>query len=438
MTPCDTLIFARWVCPVRPAGPTLDDHAVAIDAGRIVAVLPAADAAAAFSPRTTIERPHHLLTPGFVNAHTHAAMTLFRGMAEDVALDAWLSDTIWPAEAQIVGHEMVIDGTRLAIAEMLGGGTTCFADMYLFPDAAADVADECRMRAVLGLPVIDFPTAWARDPDEYFSRAVTVADRCQPNPLLTTQFAPHSAYAVSAENLARTRVLADQLDSRVHVHLHETAAEVSDSLSAHGVRPLQALQQAGLVNGGLVAAHAVHLSDDDLTQLAAAGVSVVHCPESNAKLASGLANVVRLRDAGVTVALGTDGAASNNDLDMLGEMRTAALLSRLATGNAAALTAADCLEMATLAGARALGLDAETGTIEPGKAADLACIDLRAAATWPVHDPVTHLVYSAGREQVVDTWVAGRALQRDGRLTGIDTGAVLDRSLEWLDRHRAC
>ncbi len=434
MQRCDTLILPEWCVPVEPAGTVLSQHAIAVQDGRIVAVLPAAEARERFRAGAVVNRPGHVLIPGLVNAHTHAAMTVFRGVADDLPLERWLADGIWPNEKRWASAGMVRDGTRHAIAEMLLSGVTCFSDQYFFPEVVAATAAECHVRAMVGTPVIDFATAWAEDASGCLRKGAEVHDRYAEDPLIGTCFTPHSIYVVSDEAFRELRVLADQLDVPVQIHLHETAHEVEDAVRTTGKRPLERLRELGLLNASLTAVHAVHLTDEEIRNLADAGASVVHCPRSNLKLASGIAPVVRLQSAGITVALGTDGAASNNVLDMLGEMRTAALLAKVAASNAAALTAAEALRMATLDGARALGIDDVTGSVTPGKWADLACINLLTLNSQPVYDPVSQLVYTAHPEQVTDVWVAGRQLVEQHRLVGLDEADILQRSAEWRER----
>lgn len=413
----------------------MTDCAVAVADGRITELLDAEAARQKYRPAVVVDRPGHVLIPGLINAHTHAAMTLFRGIADDLPLNTWLSDGIWPHEKRWASAELVRDGTRHAIAEMLKCGVTCFSDQYFFPEVVAATAVELHMRAMVGTPVIDFATAWSGDAADCLQKGIDlVHDRYVDHPLVSTCFAPHSTYVVSDVAFRDLRVLADQLDARIQIHLHESAEEVRQSLQSTGRRPFERLSDLGLVNSSLLAVHAVHMTDTELARMADAGVAVAHCPHSNLKLASGIARVSAMQAAGVTVALGTDGAASNNTLDMLAEMRTAALLAKAASGNAAALPAAAALRMATIDGARALGLSDTIGSIEPGKWADLTCIDLQSLNSQPVYDPVAQVVYTARSEQVSDVWVAGRHLVDSGRLTQLDEAELLGRSAEWQQR----
>lgn len=434
MEKVDTLIKARWIAPVVPAGPALEHHAVAIRQGRIVALLPADEALAHYEATEVIDRPGHLLIPGLINAHTHAAMSLLRGLADDLPLMAWLQDHVWPAEQRWMSAEFVEHGSELAMAEMLLGGTTTFNDMYFFPDVVARSAARIGMRACVGMILIKFPTVWADDSADYLRKGLELRDEYKGHPLISTAFAPHAPYTVEDEYLVKIRRLADELEAPVHMHLHETADEVSGSIAECGVRPLARLERLGLVSPMLMAVHMTQLEDTEIERVAAAGASIVHCPESNLKLASGFCPVAKLIDAGANVCLGTDGAASNNDLDMLGEMRTAALLAKGVAGRADAVSARQALAMATINGARALGLAEETGSIEPGKWADLCCVNLERAATWPVYDPVAQLVYATSRDQVEDVWVAGRRMVADGRLARLDDAVMMARAEAWRDR----
>ena len=430
----DTLIEAGWVVPVEPHGVVLEGHAVAVDGGTVVAVLPLAEARARFAAREVVSRPGSVLIPGLVNAHTHNPMTLMRGVADDLALHEWLQQHIWPVEAAVIGPEFVADGVELAIAEMLRGGTTCCNENYFFPDVQAATYKRHGFRARVGLPVIDFPTAWAKTDDEYFDRAGEVHDQWRGDPLVSTAFAPHAPYTVSDSSFGRIRMLADQLDIPVHCHVHETAQEVAESQERHGQRPLARLDRLGLVNDRLIAVHMTALDQAEIELCAQRGVSVVHCPESNLKLASGFCPVGKLQAAGVNVAIGTDGAASNNDLDMFGELRTAALLAKAVAGDPTALDAAAALRAATLGSARAMGLEAQVGSIEPGKQADLACIDLDPLETQPLFHVLSQLAYATGRHQVTDVWIAGKRKLRDRVLVDMDAEALVANARQWRAR----
>ncbi len=433
-TRIDLLIEARWVVPVEPHGIVLEHHAVVVDAGRIRELLPIADARQKYSARETRVLDEHALIPGLINAHTHNPMTLMRGIADDLPLMTWLTDHIWPAEARAMSAEFVHDGVELAIAEMLRGGTTCCNENYFFPDAQAATYRRHGFRALVGLPVIEFPSAWARTRDEYFDKALAVHDEYRGDGLIGTAFAPHAPYTVSNESFERVRMLSDQLDIPVHVHVHETAQEIDDSRRDHGVRPLARLQGLGIVNDHLIAVHMTQLDEAEIRLCAEAGVSVVHCPESNLKLASGFCPAEALRRAGVNIALGTDGCASNNDLDMFGEMRTAALLAKGVSGDASAFDASFALRTATLNAARALGWGDRVGSIEPGKAADLTAVRLDALETQPVFNVVSQLIYACGRHQVSDVWIAGTPKLVAGVLVDMDVATLRAKAREWRQR----
>jgi len=429
----DLLIHADWVIPVESPG-VLEQYSIAIADGRITAIAPRVDAQSQIDARETVTLSGHALIPGLINAHTHSPMTLFRGLADDMPLMSWLNDHIWPAEARWVHEEFVADGSRLAIAEMIRSGTTCFNDMYFFADVTGRVAAQAGMRAVVGLIVIDFASAWANDADGYFDRAIAVHDQFRNHPLVSTAFAPHAPYSVSDAPLRRVGVLANELELPVHIHVHETAAEVRGSLEQAGHRPIERLRQLDLINPALMAVHMTQLETTEIELFAANGAQVVHCPESNLKLASGHCPVGQLMDAGINVALGTDGAASNNDLDMLGEMQSAALQAKGVGADACALPAEQALRMASLNGARALGIDHETGSLAVGKSADIVAIDLSQPETQPVFHPVSQIVYAAGREQVQHVWIAGRQVLHNRALTTIDLSLTLQRAAVWRDR----
>ncbi len=434
MQSVDTLVEARWVIPVEPEDVVLEHHTVVIDAGRIRAILPHAQARSGYAANRTVELREHVLLPGLVNAHTHAGMTLMRGFADDLPLMRWLEEHVWPVERRWVSEDFVRDGTMLAIAEMLRGGTTCFNDMYFYPGEAGHAAAAAGMRCVLGMIVLDFPTVWASSADEYLSRAAEIHDEFRSHPLVDTAFAPHAPYTVSDGPLERVRILADEMDVPVHIHLHETAGEVNGALAEQGVRPFARLERLGLVSPRLMAVHMTALEDSEIDRLAECGAHVVHCPESNLKLASGFCPVAKLLAAGVNVALGTDGAASNNDLDMIQEMRTASLLAKAVARDATAVPAHRAISMATIAGARALGKDDAIGSLVPGKAADMIAVDLSAIESQPVYDAASQVAFSASRRQVSHVWVAGRALLCDGELLTVDEDQVLERARHWGQR----
>lgn len=411
----DLQINARWIIPIEPAGVVLERHAVIIAAGKIRAVTPQDAAARDFTPARTVDLPEHVLIPGLINLHAHCAMNLMRGIADDLPLMRWLQEAIWPTESRHANRHFVRDGTLLAAAEMLRGGITTCNDMYFHPEAAAEAFDQAGMRAVIGITVLDFPTPYASDADDYFRKGLAARDAWRHHPRLAFALAPHAPYTVSDASLQRAASLAAELDTILHIHVHETQQEIADALAQHGTRPLQRLASLGLLGNGFVGVHAVHLDDTDIELLSLHGCSVAHCPTSNMKLASGASPIPRLLARGINVGLGTDGAASNNRLDLFQEMRHASLLAKVTQLDATAIPAHTALHMATLGGARALGLDTRIGSIMPGKEADLCAVALDALETRPCYDPASHLVYAAGREHVTHVWVGGEIRVDKGR-----------------------
>jgi len=434
MEAIDTLIYAGWVIPVEPAGEILEHHAIAIDQGKIIAVLPSTQAVGRFTPRITHRLSNHLLIPGLINAHTHAAMNLLRGYADDLPLQEWLNTRIWPAEQAWVSPAFVADGTRLAIAEMLRSGITCVNDMYFFPEVVGEMAEKAGIRAVLGLILIDFPTAYAQHADEYLQKARETYQDFKDHPTVHTALAPHAPYTVSDEPLQKVKALAAEFDIPIHMHVHETLGEVEDAVKQTGERPLARLQKLGLVDKRLLAVHMTQLTPDEIQLLAQQGAHVVHCPESNLKLASGFCPVTQLLQAGVNVALGTDSVASNDDLDMLGEMRTAALLAKGLSQDASSVPAAQALQMATLNGAKALGIDEVTGSLVVGKAADITAIDMSDLETQPIYNALSQVVYAVGRDKVTDVWVAGKHLLKSRALTSLDIHDLKAKTHLWRDK----
>lgn len=432
----DTLLTARWIVPVEPSGTVLEHHGVAIHDGQIKAVLPVEELEVVFNPKERLDFDDHVLIPGLINLHTHAAMTLMRGLADDLPLMEWLNRHIWPAETKHVDRQFVLDGTALACAEMLKGGITCFNDMYFFPESAAEAVLACGMRAVLGMIIIDFPTAYGADADDYLNKGLALRDQYRNHPLLSFCMAPHAPYTVSDKAFTKLLTYAEQLDLPIHLHLHETEDEIQSSLAQYRLRPIQRLEGLGVLGPNLVAVHMVHLIPPEIELIAGKGCHVAHCPSSNLKLASGIAPIPELLHHGVNLGLGTDGAASNNRLDLFQEMRLAALLAKAASHKADTLPAHQALRMATLNGARALGKEALIGSLLPGKAADLVAVDLSALELSPCYDPVSHLVYAAGREQVTDVWVNGRRLLAAGRLTTLDTEELRAKAAQWREKIR--
>ena len=432
MTVVDTLIHARWIIPVEPESVTYEHHTLVVDGGRIIDLLPTEMAKQKYQGTTTENLENHALLPGLINSHTHAAMTLMRGIADDLQLMDWLQNHIWPLEQKWMSEAFVKDGTDLAIAEMILGGTTCFNDMYFFPEITAAQAIHHGIRASVGLIVIDFPTVWAENSNAYIEKGLALHDQLRHHPLISTPFAPHAPYTVSDAPLQKIKTIADELELPIHMHVHETLHEVEQDQS--GQRPLQRLHDLGLIDPSFIAVHMTQLTDDEIARFAESGAHIVHCPESNLKLASGFCPVAKCIAAGINVALGTDGAASNNDLDMFGEMRTAALLGKAVADDASAIPAMTALRMATINGAKALGLDHETGSLSIGKAADVIAVDLSPLETQPLYCPVSQIVYAASRQQVTDVWVAGKRLLKQRHLTTVNIDELKIKIAEWRER----
>lgn len=421
----DCVISARWVVPVVPHNTVLEHHSVVIQRGRIGAVTPTHTLSQEHQALPRIHLPEHLLTAGLINTHGHAAMTLLRGYADDLELMDWLNHHIWPVENRVVNEAFVYDGTSLAIAEMIAGGTTTATDTYFFPDQVARAYLDQHMRAQVCMPVVQFPNAWASTEAQHIDKALSFDDDMKDKPLIRTAFAPHAPYTVTDQAFSSVLGHAQRRGIPIHLHLHEAASELTDG------RPLERMEALGLLTHHLQAVHMTQLSSREIERLAAARVHVVHCPESNMKLASGICPVAALKAAGVNVALGTDGAASNNNLDMLEEARSAALLAKVSTQDSTALTAAEALDMATINGARLLGLADETGSIEPGKAADLMAVDFSGFGTRPVYHPISHLIYVASASHVSHTWVAGECLYQDRQYTRLDVQSLQGRVENW-------
>lgn len=430
----DTVIQARWIIPVEPEKTVLTDHAIVIDDGIIKAILPISVVRAQFTPHHHINLNQHAIIPGLINLHTHAAMTLLRGLADDLPLMEWLNHHIWPTETKFVDENFALDGVKLACAEMLKGGITCFNDMYYFPEITAQAVIESGMRAAIGLIAIDFPSPYASDADDYLAKGLALRDQHPLHSRLTFCLAPHAPHTVSDKALATIMTYADQLELPIHIHLHETSAEIESSLKTYRLRPLARLHQLGLLGPKLIAVHMIHLSGHEIQLLKQQNCHVAHCPSSNLKLASGFAPIIELLAQGVNVGIGTDGAASNNRLDMFGEMRLTALLAKANSNKADALPAHQALRMATLNGAIALGLDHITGSLAVGKAADITAVDFSGLTLSSCFDPVSHLVYVAGQEHVSHVWVDGKLLLDEGELVTLNERELINRAMHWHKR----
>jgi 5-methylthioadenosine/S-adenosylhomocysteine deaminase len=427
----DQIINARWIIPIVPHNRVLEDCALVIDQGNILALLPQEEAAKRYQSQQTLNLHSHVLMPGLVNAHGHAAMSLLRGYADDQPLHTWLNDHIWPAEGRWVSEEFVRDGTELALAEMIKTGTTCFADMYFYPEQAAQVCLDAKIRCQLAFPILDFPTAWGTGPDDYLSKGLGLHDTFRGNHLINVAFGPHAPYTVSDAPLQKIAMLSQEMDMPIHIHLHETAQEVNDSLSYYGKRPTQRLMDLGLLSPLAQCVHMTQIDDSDIALLQQTGAHVIHCPESNLKLASGFCPSHKLLSKGINVALGTDGAASNNDLDLFSELRTAALLAKAVANDAAALDAHSALRMATLNGAKALGLEEKIGSLQVGKSADVIAIDMGELEMQPIYNPASQLVYTHAGQRVSHVWVEGKPLLIDRQLQTLNERELLGKAKWW-------
>ena len=432
----DDLIHCRWLLPVVP-NETLDDQSIVLKDGKILDILPRPLSESHYQAKNRYDLSRHVILPGLINCHGHLAMSLFRGMGSDLPLQRWLEDHVWPLEGKWVGEEFIRDGSRLAMAEMLRTGTTFFSDMYFFPNIVAAVAEEMGMRAQIAFPVADFPSPWASQASEYLHKGLEVHDRYRHHPHIQTAFGPHAIYTVSEENLNRIAVLAEELDIGVHIHVHETVHEVEASVAQTGKRPLERLDALNLLSPRTQCVHMTQLLAQEIELLAAKGASVIHCPESNLILASGFCPLAKLLAHNIPVALGTDGAASNNDLDLFGEMQTAALLAKGVAEDAGAVDAKTILAMATIDAARILGLETEIGSIEKGKAADLIAVDLGGLSSQPVYNALSQLIYTPVGQHVTHSWINGKLLLQEGQFTGIDAQELINRGQRWADKIQA-
>ena len=433
------ILQPEWIVTVNSSFEVLQDYAVVIEDNRILSLTSIDEIIDLpfYEQAELVKLPDCALLPGLVNSHTHASMSLFRGMADDLPLMEWLTEHIWPAEARWVDSQFAADGFKLAAAEMIRSGTTCLSDMFYFPDEIARCAQQIGMRSVVGLIVLDFPSPWAQSADEYLHKALAVHDEIREFSLVSSALAPHAPYTVSDEPLRQIAMYSNELDVPVHMHLHETAAEVAEAQQNNGQRPLERLDQLNLLNSNLIAVHMTELDEFEIERIAEAGVNVAHCPESNLKLGSGICPVASLLEKGVNICLGTDGAASNNDLDLLGEMRTAAMLAKGSSGNASACNARQAIEMATINGARALGMADRIGSIEVGKCADLITINLASLNTQPLYEPVAQIVYAAASRQVSHVWIDGVAQLRDFEFCNLDSDEIIARASSWARKIRS-
>ena len=425
------ILSPRWIVPVVPRDTVLTDHSLVMKSSYIDAILPRKEALNLFPSAKETILEDQVMVPGFINTHGHAAMTLLRGLADDRDMMDWLTNWIWPIEGKLVDEKFVYDGTRLAVLEMIQSGTTCASDLYFFPEVAAKAITEMNFRAQVTLPVLKADNAWAKGEDEHIRKGLAFRDTVKHNALVTTAFAPHSPYSVTNQGFEKIGIYAEQLDMPIHLHLHETLQECEESVRDHGVRPIARMKSLGILSARLQAVHMTQLRDNEIDLVAEHGVQIAHCPESNLKLASGFCRLTDLRRAGLTVALGTDGAASNNDLDMIQEARSANMTAKAFSGSAINLSAIETLEMMTIEGARLLGLEPSIGSLEPGKLADITCIDLSHTAFQPIYNPVSQLIYIATGRDVSHVWINGRQLLKHGKPVDLDIQGIKAAATKW-------
>tara|TARA_R110001592_G_scaffold248308_1_gene510563 strand:+ start:25430 stop:26758 length:1329 start_codon:yes stop_codon:yes gene_type:complete len=432
----DSIIYASYIIPVVPRGSVLEDHAIIVKKGKILSILPKKECDLLYYSLDNQVVNNHVIMPGLINTHGHAGMTLFRGLADDLPLMEWLNDHIWPAEDKWVSAEFVYDGTKLAIAEMIRSGTSCFSDMYFFPEMAAKAALEMGIRAQLCCPILDFPTAWGSGPEEYIKKSLALHDQYINNESIYIALGPHAPYTVSDIPLIEIKKHAIEKNIPVQIHLHETQSEVDEALNSSGMRPIQRLANIGLISKDITlqCVHMTALNDEDISTLQTSNTHIIHCPESNLKLASGFCETDKLLRKNINVALGTDGAASNNDLDMFGEMRTAALIAKPVAQNASAFDAITAIEVATINGAKALGLESITGSLEPGKSADFIAIDLSKLNSQPSYNIHSDIVYSVNSQQVTNHWIQGQQLLKNCQFTHIDETEILNKTQIWAKK----
>lgn len=431
MEQIDQLIHAKWIVTCEDNNQVLEDHAIAVKDGKIHAIVPGKDAESKFDCKANSTFSSHAIIPGFINTHTHLAMNVFRGLADDLELMDWLNNHIWPAEGKWVSDELVYDASLMAMAEMIRCGTVCFNDMYFFLNATARATERAGMRGFIGMTVIGVPTAWAQTTDEYFAKSLEFYDEYKNHELVTPTWAPHSTYTVDIKDLAKVNDYAQQHDLRINIHLQEAPSEIKQSMEMFGKRPLHRLNDIDMVSDRLIAVHMTQVNDADREILRKHKPQIAHCPESNMKLNSGNCPVQQLLNDGINISLATDGAASNNDLDMIGEMRTSALLGKITADDPKALNAETTLKMATLYGARTLGIDDVTGSITQGKSADFIAVDLNQIETKPLYNPVSQIVYAASRHQVTDVWVKGKQLMKQRQLQTLDENEILEKAVAW-------
>jgi 5-methylthioadenosine/S-adenosylhomocysteine deaminase len=425
------IISASWIFTSNSEGQLLSDYSIVIENDKIIDLVPQDKVFDEYEANDIYQLTDHILIPGLINTHTHAAMSLFKGFADDLPLQDWLNDYIWPAEKEFINSSFVKDGSILALSEMIKSGVTTFNDMYFFPDATAEAVKELGVRSNIGLVVLDFPTNYATDPEDYLLKGFEFRDKWRNEELITTSIAPHAPYSVSDEAFTLINTYSEELSINIHTHLHETQWEIEDSIEKYGITPVQRLNNLGIIGPSLMAVHCVHLNDQDMATLAKNKVSIVHNPSSNMKLGSGIADIAKMLKQNLNISLGTDSSASNNRLDMMEEMRLAALLIKGSTKSPESFSANEAIKMATINGAKALGLESIIGSIEKNKKADLVAIDLNSIENQPIYNPLTTLVYSSSRSDVSYVWIDGEIKLKDKKLVKIDEKKIIQLAKKW-------
>jgi 5-methylthioadenosine/S-adenosylhomocysteine deaminase len=425
------IISASWIFTSNSEGQLLSDYSIVIENDKIIDLVPQDKVFDEYEANDTYQLTDHILIPGLINTHTHAAMSLFKGFADDLPLQDWLNDYIWPAEKKFINSSFVKDGSILALSEMIKSGVTTFNDMYFFPDATAEAVKELGVRSNIGLVVLDFPTNYATDPEDYLLKGFEFRDKWRNEELITTSIAPHAPYSVSDEAFTLINTYSEELSINIHTHLHETQWEIEDSIEKYGITPVQRLNNLGIIGPSLMAVHCVHLNDQDMATLAKNKVSIVHNPSSNMKLGSGISDIAKMLKQNLNISLGTDSSASNNRIDIMEEMRLAALLIKGSTKSPESFSANEAIKMATINGAKALGLESIIGSIEKNKKADLVAIDLNSIENQPIYNPLTTLVYSSSRSDVSYVWIDGEIKLKDKKLVKIDEERIIQLAKKW-------
>lgn len=432
--PADLIIKPQWILPIVPENKVFEHCAIAIKDGLIIEIIPNTQIEKSYGTVEVVDLPNQVVMPGLINAHGHSAMSLLRGYADDLDLQTWLNDHIWPAEGRFVSEDFVRDGSRLAIAEMIKSGTTCFSDMYFFPEITAEIAIQSGIRSRISFPIMEFPSAWGQGPEEYIHKGLALRDHYKTNPLTDIVFGPHAPYTLEDKSLEKVAMLSEELDARIQIHLHETRKEVQDSIELHGLRPIERMEKLGILGPRTEAVHMTQLTDDDIERVARYNTSVIHCPRSNLKLASGLSPIVKLKEQEIKIGLGTDSAASNNNLDMFKELNQASLLAKVVSGDASSLNAFESLELATLGSAKALGIAKKTGSLEAGKSADMISVSMDDLSMEPLYNLPSQLAYACGSSQVINSWVSGKQLMKDRQLTTLNESEIRAHSLQWAQK----